>query len=76
MEKYEVVMHEYFPKLLHLKGKIFNFLYNFARKNEQWNKYEILEITPPVCEKSEKKNIGALTPTPHAHIVAGIQASL
>ena len=48
-------MHEYFPKLLHLKVKIFNFLQNFSRKNQKWNKYEILGVTPPGYKKPEKK---------------------
>ena len=74
--KHLVVMHEYFPKLLHLKVKIFNFLHNFSRKNQWWNKYEILGITPPGHKKSEKNFIGALTPTPHAHIGARIQPRL
>ena len=69
-------MHEYFPKLLHLKVKIFNFLHNFSWKNQKWNKYEILGITPPGYKKPEKNIIGGLTPTPHAHIGARIQASL
>ena len=42
----------------------------------EWNKYEILGIKPPGYKKSEKNFIGALTPTPHAHIGARIQASL
>ena len=65
-------MLEYFPKLLRLRVQIFNFLHNFFRKNQQWNKYEILGITPAGYNKSEKNFIGALTPTAHAHIGASL----
>ena len=43
--------------LLYLRVKIFNFLHNFPRKNQQWNKYENLGITPQGHKKSEKKFI-------------------
>ena len=72
MKKYEVVMHKYFPKLLHLKVKIFNFLHNFASKNNGTN----MKFRNYTSSKSKRKLIRALMPNPHAHISAGIYASL